>query len=108
MARAAIVVLPVTEREISTGQRVLLEAMAMAKPVVVTRVNGTVDYIEHMRTGVLVPPKDPNALRKAINCLARDPELRRRIGAAARDEVLHRYLPDHYAQAVARALRDVQ
>lgn len=108
MARAAVVILPLAEREISTGQSVLLEAMAKGKPVVATRVNGTVDYVDHMRTGVLVPPNDAAALREAVNLLARDPDLRRRIGAAGRDEVLRRYLPDHYAQGVAQVLRDVR
>jgi glycosyltransferase involved in cell wall biosynthesis len=106
MARAAIVVLPLTEREISTGQSVLLEAMAMGKPVVVTRVNGTVDYIDHLRTGMLVPPNDPDAMRDAINQLAADPDLRRRIGAAGREQVLEQYLPNHYAQGVARVLKE--
>lgn len=108
MARASIVVLPLTEREISTGQSVLLEAMAMGKPVVVTRVNGTVDYVEHMRTGLLVPPGDPAALRAAINQLAADPALRRRLGAAGRAEVLRTHLPDHYAQGVARVLEGLR
>lgn len=106
MARAAIVVLPLAERDISTGQSVLLEAMAKGKPVVVTRVNGTVDYVEHMRTGVLVPPNDPAALRDAINLLAADADLRRRIGAAGREQVLQHYLPNHYAQGVARVLKE--
>ena len=108
MARSAIVVLPLEARQISTGQSVLLEAMAMGKPVVVTRVNGTVDYVEHMRTGLLVPPNDPAALREAVNRLARDPELRQRLGKAGRDEVLRRHLPEHYAQGVARALRSMR
>ena len=106
IARSAIVVLPLTQRDISTGQSVLLEAMSMGKPVVVTRVNGTVDYIDHMRTGVLVPPNDPEALRDAINRLAGDPALRRRIGEAGREKVIQQYLPDHYAQGVGRALRN--
>lgn len=107
MAKAAIVVLPLTEREISTGQSVLLEAMAMGKPVVVTRVNGTVDYIDHMRTGLLVPPGDSQALAAAINTLARDAALRQRIGEAGRREVLERFLPNHYAHGVARALEEL-
>lgn len=106
MARSAMVVLPLTERDISTGQSVLLEAMAMGKPVIVTRVNGTVDYIDHMRTGVLVPPGDAAALREAINRLANDSDLRHRLGAAGRDQVLQRHLPSHYAQGVARILKD--
>lgn len=108
IARSAMVVLPLTEREISTGQSVLLEAMSMGKPVVVTRVNGTIDYIDHMRTGVLVAPNDAEALRDAINRLAGDPALRRRIGEAGREQVVQQHLPDHYAQGVGRALRNTR
>ena len=108
IARSMIVVLPLRERQISTGQSVLLEAMAMGKPVVATRVNGTVDYIEHMATGLLVPPNDPQAMRNALMLLAGDVELRHRLGNAARREVLRQYLPNHYAQGVSRALRGRQ
>jgi glycosyltransferase involved in cell wall biosynthesis len=108
MARASIVVLPLQERKISIGQTVLLEAMAKGKAVVVTRVNGTVDYIDHMRNGLLVPPNDAQALRDAINTLADDRDLRRRIGDSGRDEVLRRHLPDHYAQGVADALKGLR
>ena len=108
MSRAAVVVLPLQEREISIGQTVLLEAMAMGKPIVVTRVNGTVDYIEHMRTGLLVPPKDAAAIGDAIKVLANDVDLRRRIGNACREEVRRRYLPDHYLQGVALALKGLR
>jgi glycosyltransferase involved in cell wall biosynthesis len=108
LARAAIVVLPLQPREISIGQSVLLEAMAMGKAVIVTRVNGTVDYVEHMKTGMLIPPNDPAALRDAVNHLAGNPELRRRLGAAGRARVLGAYLPNHYAQGVARVLKELR
>ena len=108
ISRSMVVVLPLQEREISTGQSVLLEAMAMGKAVVATRVNGTVDYIEHMRTGLLVPPNDSEAMREALTLLVRDPELRRRIGDAGRKEVLQKYLPNHYAQEVSRVLRGLR
>ncbi len=108
IARSMIVVLPLQERQISTGQSVLLEAMAMGKPVVATRVNGTVDYIEHMTTGLLVPPNDPQAMRDALTLLAGDVELRQRLGNAGRREVLRQYLPNHYAQGVSDALRGLR
>jgi glycosyltransferase involved in cell wall biosynthesis len=104
IARSSVVVLPLAERQISIGQSVLLQAMAMGKAVVVTRVNGTIDYVEHMVTGVLVPPHDAAALRDAILTLDRDPALRRRLGDAAREQVVQRFLPEHYAVNVARLL----
>lgn len=105
IGRSSIVVLPLESREISIGQSVLLEAMAMGKPVVVTSTNGTADYVEHMKTGILVPPSDAGAMHDALNLLARSGELRRRLGAAAREEVMRSYLPNHYAQGVPRTLQ---
>jgi glycosyltransferase involved in cell wall biosynthesis len=105
IARSTIVVLPLEERRISIGQSVLLQAMAMAKAVVVTGVSGTVDYVEHMRTGILVPPRDAGALREAIVQLVSDTALRRRIGEAAFEQVRRAHLPDHYAKNVAALLR---
>jgi len=104
IARSMVVVLPLQDRQISVGQSVLLEAMAMAKPVIVTRVNGTIDYIEHLKTGILVPPQDPRAIRAAVEMLVADPTLRRRLGEAARARVLQEHLPHHYALGVSRVL----
>jgi len=62
----------------------LLEAMAAARPAVVTRVGGNAEVLEDGRTGWLVPPRDPAALAAALaEALARPDEAARR-GAAAR------------------------
>ena len=104
MARSFAVALPLEEREISTGQSVLLQAMTLGKPVIATRVNGTADYIDHMETGILVPPRDPQAFREAVQLLVGDAALRERLGKAARARVEAEFLPRHYAQAVAQAM----
>jgi glycosyltransferase involved in cell wall biosynthesis len=62
----------------------LLEAMAVGKPIVATRVGGLPEVIDHDREGVLVPPGDPKALADAILALLADPSLRQRLGEAAR------------------------
>ena len=105
MASSQVVVLPLDERRISTGQTVLIHAMTMAKPVVVTRVAGTVDYVDHMVTGLLVPPGDPVALQHAVNLLLGDPDLRLKIGRAGRERVLERHLPRQYVRDVQELLR---
>jgi len=101
MSRSLAVALPLEEREISIGQSVLLQAMTLGKPVIATRVNGTEDYIEHMQTGILVPPRDPAAFRDAVQMIVGDAALRERLGRAARERVLTDLLPKHYARAVA-------
>jgi glycosyltransferase involved in cell wall biosynthesis len=54
---------------------VILEAQALALPVVATRVGGIPDVIEDGVTGLLVPAKDPVALAGAILKILKDPEL---------------------------------
>jgi glycosyltransferase involved in cell wall biosynthesis len=61
-----------------------LEAMAHGKPVVAGAVGGLLDLVVDGETGRLVPPRDRSALRAALEELLHDPDLRRRLGAAAR------------------------
>ena len=84
LARAAVVVLP-SHRE--GLPMVLLEAMAQGRAVVATPVGGIPSLIENDVTGLLVPPGDAKALREAIERLLGDPELRQRLGEAARAKV---------------------
>jgi lipopolysaccharide/colanic/teichoic acid biosynthesis glycosyltransferase len=83
-----IVVLP-TYRE--GFPNVLLEAAAMRKPVVATRVTGCVDAVVDGTTGMLVPPRDPSSLATAMRRYADDVELRERHGTAARERVVRDY-----------------
>ena len=61
---------------------VLLEAMATALPVVATEIPGYLSVAEPGRDSLTVRPKSPAELGAALTVLARDPELRRRMGAA--------------------------
>ena len=78
----------------------LLEAMAMGKPVVASRVGGIPEVVEDGRTGVLVPSEDPDALARAVASLLASPRRQKELGrnaraAAARydwDEVAGAYL----------------
>lgn len=67
---------------------VLLEAAAMALPVVATRVPGCVDAVDDTQTGMLVPPRDGAALASAVARYVTNPELRRVHGNAARSRIL--------------------
>ena len=63
------------------------EAMASGVPVVAPAAGGPLDLVDHGRTGLLVPPGDPDAVRDAVASLAAAPGLRAAYGAAARATV---------------------
>ena len=79
--RAAVVCVPSRREGYGMTAR---EAMAHGRPVVASAVGGLADAIEDGVTGLLVPPRDVPALRAALVRLLGDPELRQRVGAAAR------------------------
>jgi glycosyltransferase involved in cell wall biosynthesis len=64
-----------------------LEAAAAGKPVVASHVGGIPEIVDHGNTGLLIPPGDTAALVQALTQLLGDPDLRRRMGAAARRRV---------------------
>ena len=66
---------------------VTIEAMAMAKPIIATRIDGITEQISDGKEGLLVPPNDSSALAEAIIKLMRDRELARSLGLAARKKV---------------------
>jgi glycogen synthase len=63
---------------------VLLEAMASGIPVVASRVGGIPEIVEDGRTGLLVPPGEPDRLADALRTLRDDPGFARRMGDAGR------------------------
>jgi len=95
----SLLVLP----SVNTGESfglVQLEAMACGKPVVSTNIPTGVPWVnQHGRTGLVVPPRDPDALRSAIRQLLDDPSLRQNLGEAGRKRVESQFtLEQHIRQ----------
>jgi glycosyltransferase involved in cell wall biosynthesis len=105
--RAAVVVVPLLPTAYPFGITTLLEAMAMAKAVVVSDTEGLRGVVEHGRTGLVVPPNDPTALRRAVSQLLEDADAREGLGQAARTAVLERYRLDQFADALGRQLDEL-
>jgi glycosyltransferase involved in cell wall biosynthesis len=124
-ARSALVVVPLDDVDFQAGVTTILEAMAMAKPVIVTHSSGQTDVVVDRRmmtrgaelrdrpssllsrvaetagleiqpNGFYVPPNDPGALRRAIEYLLDRPEERERLGAAGRSSVERLAGLEHY------------
>ena len=101
--RAAVVACP-SHRE---GYGVACaEAMAHGRPVVASAVGGLRDLVVDGETGLLVPPGDVPALRGALGRLLGDAELRRRLGAAARERARELLSRDHAAAETVAAYDD--
>jgi len=81
----------------------LIEAMMSGLPIVSTDTCGMRDVIAHERTGLLVAPRSPGALRDALERLLGDRTLRARLGQAAREEARARYTWPAAAQVVRHA-----
>jgi glycosyltransferase involved in cell wall biosynthesis len=81
-ARAAVIACPSRREGFGVA---CLEAMAHGRPVVATHVGGLLDLVVDGETGIVVPPRDPAALRSALERLLVDPDLRRKLGSAGRD-----------------------
>ena len=107
LRRAAVVAIPLLPAERSTGQVVLFEAMALGKPVVATRAVGTADYMRDGENGLLVEPGDAGALANAVERLLRNPDVAKRLAAAALADCRARWLPDVHAQAKIAAIREL-
>ncbi len=74
--------------------RVLLEAMAMGRAVIGTRVGGTPELIEDGCNGLLVPRSSPEELAQAINTLLRDQARRQQMGEASQRLIRERFNVD--------------
>jgi glycosyltransferase involved in cell wall biosynthesis len=102
-ARAAVVACPSRREGFGVA---CLEAMAHARPVVATGVGGLRDLVVDGETGLVVPPRDPAALRAALERLLADPELRRRLGSAGRERAREYFSWDAVTEATLAAYSD--
>ncbi|RMH68398.1 MAG: glycosyltransferase family 1 protein [Gemmatimonadetes bacterium] len=65
----------------------ILDAMALGKPIVATQVGGIPEIVLHGKNGLLVPPRNPLALAKAIITILSNPHLREQMSHFSRDQV---------------------
>ena len=84
-----------------------LEAMACGRPVVASAVGGMLDTVQDGVTGVLVPPRNPEALAGALRPLLADAGLRQRLGEAGRRRAVERYDWARVAHETERAYETI-
>jgi glycosyltransferase involved in cell wall biosynthesis len=84
----------------------LFEAMALAKPIIASRIPGIAEVLEPSGAGVLVPPGDVGALAQAIDDLSRNRDRRRTLGDAALALVRERYTLDRMVAGAITVLEN--
>ncbi|WP_043798079.1 glycosyltransferase family 4 protein [Arenimonas composti] len=89
LRQASVFVLPSYYRE--GVPRSALEAMATALPVITTDLPGCRETVRDGRNGILVPPRDVDALAAAMLAMCEDPGRRQRMGAESRRIALERF-----------------
>jgi glycosyltransferase involved in cell wall biosynthesis len=98
LSAVAVSVLPSLSEGLSNT---ILESMAAGAPVVATRVGGSAEALEHGVDGLLVPPRDPAALSRAIMWVLEHPEEARALGRRARARVAEEF-------SLARMIRETE
>ncbi len=101
LASLAVLVLPSTAHE--GVPQIVLQAQAMGRAIVASRVGGIPEVIRDGETGLLVPPNDPAALARRIRELLLDPALRERLGRQARAEAVR----THSLQVMCERLESI-
>lgn len=85
----------------------LLDAMAAGKPIVATKAGGIPEVVIDGTTGLLVPPRDHDAMADAIVTLLKDEALRRRMGAAGLALAQKRFSAERMVQDTLRVYQRV-
>jgi glycosyltransferase involved in cell wall biosynthesis len=99
--RADVVVIPSV---IESFGMVAVEACAQARPVVASSVGGLPEIVVDGTTGLLIPPRDPQALATAVATLLADPSLARRLAISGAERVRSEFGFDRMARDICAAV----
>jgi glycosyltransferase involved in cell wall biosynthesis len=86
---------------------VALEALARARPLVVSAVDALPEIVEHRRSGLIVPAGDPGALADAVLELLDDPAFGRIVGRAGHDRVAREFTIERMVTGTLQVYEDV-
>jgi glycosyltransferase involved in cell wall biosynthesis len=102
-SESRLVVVPLRQAKRASGYAVILEAMAMGRPVITTATTGRSDFVRDGETGVLVAPGDCPSLEQAIAKLLGDEDHAGSLSSAAMELVVLEYTLEKYVERIARA-----
>jgi glycosyltransferase involved in cell wall biosynthesis len=86
---------------------IILEGMAMAKPIIATRIDGIKEQILDGESGILIPPRDPDAIVEAILRLSADKELSQNLGLEGRRRVENEFTVEKMVSETERVYQSL-
>ncbi len=104
LLQADVVVVPLQVEDISAGQMVLIQAMALARPLVVTGTPTVGDYLHNRDTALLVPRGDASAMAAAIRQLLDNPAAAAAMGRRAQARYAAQFSTDAHLRALVKAV----
>jgi glycosyltransferase involved in cell wall biosynthesis len=106
-AESLFVVIPLLDVPFSAGYTVILEAMAMGKAIIVSKIKQKDDFIEDGWNGLYVTPGNVSELHRQIKFLLKHPDEAKRLGTNARKKIEERFTLEHYCQRMRSAVKDI-
>lgn len=106
-SKSRFVVVPLRPTDTDNGVSTILEAMAMGKAVICSRVEGQVDVIQDGKNGIFVRQGDPAALRDAVVYLWQHPDVAERMGREGRRLVEEQHSLDDFLEGLRTVVDDV-
>ena len=106
-ASASVVVVPLQPVRHACGYAVIAEAMAMGRPLIVTRTEGHSDFVDDGVTGWYVEPGDVDGLRARLRYVADSPAIAEAVGARARMAMVERDSVEAVADRIVSAATEL-
>lgn len=101
------VVVPLFPSDTDNGVSTILEAMAMGKAVICSKTKGQVDVLQEGKTGIFVPPGEPEALRLAIQYLWNNPDVANQMGQAGRKYIEEHHTMEQFVDSVKQVVEKI-
>ena len=104
MNKSSVVIIPLRCTNSPAGELVLLEALCLGKPVVITQTPITEVYVKNQENGLLVPERDADAVVNALDYIFSDYKRAVKMGLKGKEIVLRKFSYDVLAKNIANII----
>lgn len=107
ISRADFALLPLRDQDLSSGQMVLVDAMALGKATIITKTKTTIEYGKHLSTCYFIEPHSADDIRSAIEFFYQNPRVVASIEAEARLHYQNSLSMESFVSSLAGAIREI-